>query len=80
YKTRAWVVHNNLFFREHDRLSPYLLANNERYLRDLPYMREARILVWPVRVNDSVDVIVITKDVLSIGGSIAMRNSKSATV
>ena len=80
YKTRAWVVHNNLFFREHDRLSPYLLANNERYLRDLPYMREARILVWPVRGNDSVDVIVITKDVLSIGGSIAMRNSKSATV
>ena len=80
YKTRAWAVRNNLFFHEKDQLSPYLLANNERYLRDLPYMREARILVWPVRGTDSVDVIVVTKDVLSIGGSLAMRNSQSATV
>src|SRR5688572_5498742 len=80
YKTRAWAVRNNLFFHENDKLSPYLLANNERYLRDLPYLREARILAWPVRGTDSVDVIVITKDVLSIGGKIAMRNSQSATV
>lgn len=80
YKTRAWAVRNNLFFSENDPLSPYLLANNERYLRDLPYLREARILVWPVRGNDSVDVIVVTKDVLSIGGRMALRNSKSAIV
>jgi hypothetical protein len=80
YKTRRWVVHNNLFFRENDKLSPYLLGNNERYLRDLPYLREARILVWPVRGTDSVDVIVVTKDVLSIGGKLNLRNSKSATV
>lgn len=81
YKTRPWAVRNNLFFYEHDKLSPYLLANNERFLRDLPYIREARILVWPVRGGtDSVDVIVVTKDVLSIGGSIALRNSKSATM
>jgi hypothetical protein len=80
YKTRPWVVRNNLFFHENDKLSPYLLGNNERFLRDLPYLREARILVWPVRRTDSVDVIVVTKDVLSLGGSIALRNSKSATI
>ena len=80
YKTRAWAVHNNLFFRENDKVSPYLLGNNERYLRDLPYLREARILVWPVRNSDSVDVIVVTKDVLSIGGKMSLRNSKSAIV
>lgn len=80
YNTRSWVVRNNLFFYENDKLSPYLLANNERYLRDLPYIRDARILVWPAMGSDSVDVIVVTKDVLSIGGSLALRNSKSATV
>ena len=80
YKTRPWVVHNNLFFQQNDKLSPYLLGNNERFLRDLPYIREARILVWPVWRTDSVDVIVVTKDVLSIGGKMALRNSKSATV
>ena len=80
YKTRAWAVHNNLFFRENDKVSPYLLGNNERYLRDLPYLREARILVWPVRNTDSVDVIVVTKDVLSLGGKMSLRNSKSAIV
>lgn len=80
YKTRAWAVRNNLFFHPNDKLSPYLLGNNERYLRDLPYIRESRILVWPVRGTDSVDVIVITKDVLSIGGNVALRNSKSATI
>ncbi len=80
YKTRAWAVRNNLFFGSNDRLSPYLLGNNERYLRDLPYIRDAKILVWPVRGTDSVDVIVVTKDVLSIGGKAALRNSKSATV
>ena len=80
YKTRPWVVRNNLFFHENDKLSPYLLGNNERYLRDLPYLREARILVWPVRGTDSVDVIVITKDVLSIGGKLNVRTSQSATI
>jgi hypothetical protein len=80
YKTRPWVVRNNLFFNPDEKLSPYLLANNERYLRDLPYLREARILVTPVSSPDSVDVYIITKDVLSIGGSMALRNSKSATV
>ena len=80
YKTRPWVVRNNLFFEQNDKLSPFLLGNNERYLRDLPYLREARILVWPVKGTDSVDVIVVTKDVLSIGGKIGLRNYKSATV
>jgi hypothetical protein len=73
-------VRNNLFFQQNDKVSPYLLGNNERFLRDLPYLRDARILVWPVRNTDSVDVIVVTKDVLSIGGRIRLRNTKSAIV
>ena len=60
HKTRESVVRKNLFFKKGDKLVPYLIADNERYLRDLPYLNDADISV--VNVNkDSVDIIVLTK-------------------
>jgi hypothetical protein len=62
------VIEKNLFFKKGDHLSPYLLADNERYLRDLVYIKDARILVeFAVDNTDSVDVVVVTKDIFSIG-------------
>ncbi len=62
------VIEKNLFFKTGDRLSPYLLADNERYLRELVYIKDARIYVEFAESNtDSVDVVVVTKDVFSIG-------------
>ncbi len=79
HKTREAVIRKNLFFRSGDKLVPYLIADNERYLRDLPYLHDADISV--VNVNkDSVDIIVLTKDVLSIGGSIRMHNTTKMSV
>ena len=53
------------------RLSPYLFADNERYLRDLSYIQDARIVVaFAENSIDSVDVIVLTKDVFSLGGKL----------
>ncbi|GAC1421998.1 MAG: hypothetical protein NVSMB67_18160 [Flavisolibacter sp.] len=78
HKTRSYVINNNLFFKENQLLSPYLLGNNERHLRDLPFLQEARIVVEPLAGStDSVDVIIITKDVFSIGGSLDIRSSQS---
>ncbi|HEY2721517.1 MAG TPA: hypothetical protein VGI82_07320 [Chitinophagaceae bacterium] len=74
HKTREQVVHNNLFFRTGDKLVPYLIADNEQHLRDLPYLQDVRITVTDVS-QDSVDVLVLTKDVLSIGGSYRMHNT-----
>ena len=65
------VMRNNLFFKEGDQVFPYLLADNERYLRELPYSKDARILVdFAVGDTDKVDVVVLSKDVFSIGGKI----------
>lgn len=76
--TREKVIRNHLFFRVQDKVSPFLLANNERYLRDLPFLNESKIIVRPVKGStDRVDVIVITKDVLSLGGAMNVRNTKS---
>lgn len=79
--TRPFAIRNQLFFKEYDRVSPYLFANNERYLRDLPYLRDARIVIRPVKgYPDSVDVTVFVKDVLSIGGEIDVSSYQKARV
>lgn len=75
-------IKKNLFFNVNDRLEPYLLADNERYLRDLSFIRDAKIIVIPVDNQvDSVDIIVLTKDVFSLGINIqnlSLGNSQVA--
>lgn len=69
-KTSFKIINNNLFFKEGDKVHPYLLADNERHLREQVYIQDARILIDSIEgTNDSVDVVVITKDVFPIGGS-----------
>lgn len=66
--TRREVIRNNLFIREGRLLNAYKVADNERYLRDLEFILDARIEVQPVTGTDSVDLVVITRDVFSVGG------------
>ena len=68
--TKENVIRNNLFVKEGKPLNPYRVADNERWLRNLNYILDARIYVEPI-VNeiDSVDLLVITRDVFSLGGS-----------
>jgi hypothetical protein len=71
HKTKEQVIRNNLFFRTGDKFIPDLVADNERHLRDQPYLQDAKITIVNLG-NDSVDIIILTKDVLSIGGSYRM--------
>ncbi|CAN5595598.1 hypothetical protein BH11BAC3_BH11BAC3_32070 [soil metagenome] len=72
--TKEKIIRNNLFFKSGSVINPYLLADNERHLRDLTYIQDARIMVEPVAGStDLVDVIVITKDVFSIGGNASVN-------
>src|SRR5690606_29795907 len=69
-QTRQYIIKRNLFFKEKENLIPFLVADNERHLRDQTYLRDARIYVRPVPgYRDSIDVFVVTKDVLPYGGS-----------
>lgn len=66
-KTKSWVVASNLFFKENQALDPYIIADNERYLRTLDFLQDARILVFSLPgTDDSVDIEVVTKDLFSI--------------
>lgn len=74
--SREITIRKNLFFKEGDVLLPLLISDNERYLRDLPYIRDAAIVVYKsIQSNDSVDIIVLTRDVFSIGGGISISSS-----
>ncbi|GAB1445365.1 hypothetical protein MASR2M41_10560 [Flammeovirgaceae bacterium] len=69
--TREQTLKNNLFIKEGKPLNPYRLADNERYLRDINFIKDARIFVVPLGDNsDSVDLLVMTRDVFSLGASL----------
>lgn len=71
--TREQMIRDNLFIREGKPLNPYKLADNERYLRDLDFILDANIAVIPRSNSDSVDLVIYTRDVFSIGASLSPR-------
>lgn len=68
--TREKTIRQNLFFKPNEKLNPYKLGDNERFLRDQDFILESRIIVTPVEATDSVDITVVTRDVFSIGLSV----------
>lgn len=80
-QTRNNIVRNNLFFAENERLSPYRIADSEKHLRDLPFLQDAKIIVEAVTDDpDSVDITILTKDILSLGVSFDIHNNRSAGI
>jgi hypothetical protein len=68
--TREKIIRNNLFFKKGDQLFPNLVADNERFLRDMSYIQDARILVQlSISDTNAVDIVVVFKDVFSISGT-----------
>jgi hypothetical protein len=65
------AITNNLFFKKGDSVLPYLLGDNERFLRELPYLQDAKIVIKEIEDEyDSVDVAVLYKDLFSISGTV----------
>ncbi|HZI68681.1 MAG TPA: hypothetical protein VFD44_03175 [Hanamia sp.] len=79
--TKTRVVKKNLFFKEGDSLRPYLMADNERFLRQLLYLQDAQFFVTRTAPgSDSVDVFVEVKDVFSLGGAINSLGLKQSSI
>ncbi len=76
------LIRKNLFFKEGDKVIPLLLADNERFLRDQEFLQDALILVGKADSlqKDSIDVVVFTKDVFSIGGSGNLTSTTKAGI
>lgn len=54
---------------------PSIIAYNEKWLRDLSYIQDAKIMAMmtPYDTNQ-VDIIVVTKDLFSYGGEVLINN------
>ncbi len=74
------VVRKNLFFKEGDQLLPLLLADNERFLRELSIFQDAIIAVESDSLSTFADIIIVTKDVFSLGGSVKIRGTERVQV
>jgi hypothetical protein len=77
--TNENIIRKNLLFHEGDTISPLNLSDNERLLRELPYIDDARILVVPVSDAEA-DIIVVTKDIYSLGAKVSFGNFDKGSV
>jgi hypothetical protein len=77
--TSERIILKNLLFSEGDTISPLILTDNERILRQLPFIDDARIIVVPVASGEA-EIIVITKDVYSLGGDFTYRGINKGSV
>jgi len=73
------IIRKNLLFSEGEKISPLTLSDNERLLRQLPYIDDARIVVVPVSDEES-DIMVFTKDVYSLGANYDYNGLKKGTL
>ena len=79
--TKNKVIKKNLFFKKGQPLMPFLMADNERYLRQLLYLQDADFFVTRTAPgSDSVDVTVDVKDVFSLGGAVSALGLKQTNI
>ncbi|MFN6946091.1 MAG: hypothetical protein ACK4ND_14170 [Cytophagaceae bacterium] len=65
-KSRRWLVKNTLIIKEGDEINSFVIAENERLLRQNNYTFDSKIQILDYDENkDSVDVLVIVQDVWS---------------
>ncbi|HEX2934330.1 MAG TPA: hypothetical protein VHO72_03160 [Bacteroidales bacterium] len=73
--TKQFVIKKNLLFKSGDLINPSVLADNERLLRSLPFIEDAKIEIQRCKkCKDSVDVVVIVKDVWSRAFNLKLEN------
>ncbi len=73
-----FAIRKNLFFKPQDTLNPIIVAYNEKWLRDLVFIQDARITAQLVQYDtNKVDLFIITKDIFPIGGNINLKNQNA---
>ena len=74
--TNESIIRKYLLFSVGDTISPLLFSDNERIIRQLPFINDARILVVPVSQEEA-DIIVVTRDTYSIGFDYNYRSPRN---
>jgi hypothetical protein len=68
FKTNEKILINNLLVKTDQPLNALVLSDNERIIRDLPYIEDVRFHIIPNTPNaDTVDIIVVVKERWAVG-------------
>lgn len=74
--SRESLIRKNIFFKEGEVFYSLQASDNERFLRDQTYIQDALIVVFESAADpQKVDVVVLTRDVFSIGVSAAASST-----
>ena len=80
-QTRTFVIRKNLFIKEGDTIDPFILAENEKNIREMPFINNVYTLVTCADSTcNSADVTIITKDVWSIGFDVTSATTSKTNV
>jgi len=80
-KTRTRIIRQSLMFNEGDKLNPFLMFENERLLRNLPYIDDARFLISDADTqHDTVDVVLLIKDLWPLGFGLEMSSVDAGNI
>jgi|WetSurMetagenome_2_1015567.scaffolds.fasta_scaffold67607_2 hypothetical protein len=71
-KTRHFVLQKYLLFKEGDVISPLVLSDNERFLRNITLVEDARIIVVPVSEKEA-DIMVVIRESYPLGFSASFK-------
>lgn len=79
FQTTDAVIQRYLLFNEGDRLDAVVLSDNERILRNVAIFEDARFIISPISA-DTVDVLLVIKDVFPFAASVDMSSIKKLNV
>lgn len=65
-KSKNFVLGKYMLFNEGDTISSLKMSDNERLLRNLPFVEDARILIIPAGENQA-DVVIVIRETYPIG-------------
>ncbi len=65
--TRDAILKKNLLMQKDERFDVFLAAENERLIRDLSFISDARFIAMPVEGTDSTDLILMVQDKMPLG-------------
>lgn len=78
-KTRKFVLNQHLLFKPGDTISSLELSDNERLLRELPYIDDSRITVVPADSNYA-DIAVVVREKYPVGANIRIDDIRSGRI
>jgi hypothetical protein len=78
--TKRKIIERNLILNPGENLDVFLAAENERLMRGLPYIMDARFLVRSIPGQpDSVDLLLLTQDLWPVGFGVEFASASAGS-